>query len=156
DGVGLVAADLSHLEVSPTDLAAVRLELDRPLRRNRVVLIPVVLEGSMVDDELVVEENGGPGTDLDDPERVPLADGAVGTDKGVLTGVAGAIVPESAGAPLRAHFGVARLGVVPDLDLRCATEIDATIPFGSDLEIDVELEVAVILVGRQVDALTVI
>ena len=89
-------------------------------------------------------------------KRVPLADRLVGQDQGVLAGRAGAVVPEPARALVGPHAGVARLGEVPDLDLRVAAEIDAAIPLGADLEIDLQLDVAVVLVGGEVGALAVV
>ena len=118
--------------------------------------VPVVLQDGVVDDELAVEVDRGPGADLDDPERVPLADRLVGQDQRVLAGVAGAVVPEAARALVGAHPGVAGLGVVPDLDLGRAAEVDAAVPLGADLEVDEQLDVAVVLVGGQVDALAVV
>ena len=89
-------------------------------------------------------------------KRVPLAERLVGQDERVLAGVARAVVPEPARALVGAHLGVARLGEVPDLDLRRAAEIDAAVGLGADLVVDEQLDVAVVLVGGQVGALAVV
>ena len=59
----------------------------------------------MVHDELVVQVDRGPRTDLDDPEGVPLADRVVGQGQGVLAGLPGLLFqspPEPLSAPMRA------------------------------------------------------
>ena len=49
-----------------------------------------------------------------------------------------------------------RLGVVPDLNLRRAAQVDAAVALGTDLVVDQQLDVAVVLVGGEVGALAVV
>ncbi len=134
----------------------VGLELDRAAGRNRQRAIPVVLEDGVVHDELVVQVDRGAGTDLDDPEGVPLADGLVGHDQRVFARCAGAVVPQAARAFVGPHASIAGLAEVPDLDLRRAAEVNAAISLGTDLEVDQELDVAVVFVGGEIGSLAVV
>ncbi len=132
------------------------LELDEPARRQGERAVPVVLHDRVVDDELVVEVDRGPGADLADLQAIPLAERHVGQDEWVLAGRAGAVVPEAARALVRAELLLGLLGRVPDLDLRRRAEVDAAVGLRDGLVVDPELDVAVFLVGRQVGAMAVV
>src|SRR5690606_38707904 len=112
-------ADLADPDVAPPDLAAVRLELDRSRARQRLRPIPEVLHPGAVDGELVVQPHPGALADLDDADRVPLAERSVRLDERILAGRAGRVVPETAGALVGAEMPLAAfLRGVPDLHLR--------------------------------------
>ena len=51
----------------------------------------------MIDDELVIEPDGGAGADLPNEEAIPLAERLVGQHKRILAGGAGRVIPETAG-----------------------------------------------------------
>src|SRR5215467_13945241 len=80
---GFSVADVVDEDVSPADLAAVRLQHDRPPGAERRPAIPVVLYDGVVDDELVVQPDPGPIADLPDAKPVPLAEGAVRHHQGI-------------------------------------------------------------------------
>ena len=154
--IGRFSGDLPDLDVPPADLAAVGLKLDRALGRNGNGAVPEVFQDGMVHNELAIEVDRGPRPCLNNPEGVPLANGVVRQGQGVFAGVPGAVVPEPAGALGGAVLGIAGFSEIPDLNLRRTAEINPAVALGADLEIDEELDVAVILVGGQVDALTVV
>ena len=132
------------------------LKLDRAAGRDRQRAIPVVLEDGVIDDELVVQVDGGACTDLNDPERVPLADRLVGPHERVFAVAPGAVVPQAARAFVGLHAGITWVGKVPDLNLRRAAEINAAVSLGTDLEVDQELDVAVVFIGGEIDSLAVV
>ena len=89
-------------------------------------------------------------------KRVPLADRLVGLDERPLAGIVGVVVPQRSGAASRAVAHFARVVHVPDLHLRIAAEIDAGIAVVVDHQpVHVHLEIAVVLGGGEVDALSV-
>ena len=119
------------------------LQLDLPRRVDGLVPLPVVLEDGVVDHPLVVEVDGDPLADHEDPERVPLAHRAVGLLQRVLRPL---LVVEEAARPGRVRLGV------PDLHLRRAAEVEAAVSALLDLPVGEELEVAV--VARSVQRLS--
>ena len=139
---GLVAGDLADEDVPERERIAVGLELDLPRGVDRLVPLPIILQDDVVDDELVVEIDADALADHDDPERVPLADRAVGLFRG--DALALLVVVEAARAD-----GVGRR--VPDLDLGRAAEIEAAVAALLDLPVGQKLEIAV--VGRGAEAL---
>src|SRR5271157_2373399 len=171
-GVGGVGHEvLDGAQVGVEDHGAVELDLDLRTLHGHLLEVPEANRALVADlggnhavgrtvvlawVELAVEVDRGPRPGLDDPEGVPLADRVARQGQGVLAGVPGAVVPESARALVGTEVGIAGFGEIPDLDLRCAAEINAAVALGADLEIDEELDVAVILVGGQVDALAVV
>ena len=111
----------------------------------------------MIDDELVVEVDRRALADLEDAERVPLAERLVGQDERVLARGALAVVPQAAGALVGPAVPLAAfLGVVPDLHLRRGPQVDAAVGLGHRLVVEQQLDVAVLLVGGQVGALAVV
>src|SRR4051812_18686653 len=98
----------------------------------------------MVDDERVVQVDGRAGSDLEDPEVIPLAKRLVGPGERVPAGGAGAVVEQAAGALAGPAVPLAALaGGVPDLDLRGAAEVDAAVSLGDRLVVDPQLDVAI-------------
>jgi hypothetical protein len=84
-------------------------------------------------------------SDHEDAELVPLAEGFVGMDEGVLAGVAFGVVPEPAGAEFGAEIAAplaAGFGGVPDLDLGNGAEVDPGIGAGDGLVFEGQFEVA--------------
>ena len=133
------------------------LKLDWAVGGDGTRAIPVVFKEGMIHDELVIQVDGRASSHLDDPESVPLADRLVGSYERVLAGCSGAVVPQTAGAFVGLQpLDIIRVGEVPDLNLRGPTEIDTAISLRADLEVDQELDVAVIFVGRQVNSLAVV
>src|SRR5581483_12379428 len=107
--------DLADVDVPPADLAAVRLQLDDALFRQRQLVVPEVLQPGEIDDELVVEVDRDAFADHEDAEMVPLAERLVGQDERVLAGGALAVVPQAARALVGAQVPLAALlRVVPD------------------------------------------
>ena len=156
DLVGFVGGDLADRDVPPVDLVVVGLELDRAAGRDRQRAVPVVLEDAWSTMSLSFKIDRGARADLDDPERVPLADRIVGRTRGSLPGAPGLLFqrpPEPLSAPMRS---VSRLGEIPDLDLRGAAEVNAAISLRTDLEVDQQLDVAVVFVGGEIDPLAVV
>ncbi len=140
-----------------SDLAAVGLELDRPASEEGLRAIPEVLHRGVVDDPLTVQVDRRPRADLEDAETVPFAERPVGQDERVPAGGPEAIVEEAARALIGPAIPLAPLlGRVPDLHLRSAPEIDAAVGLGDGLVVDLQLDVAVILVRGQIGPLAVI
>ena len=110
----------------------------------------------MVDDELVIQVNRRACAHLDDPEGVPLADRVVGSSARIFSRRSCAVVPESTRSLIGAHASIARLAKVPDLDLGRPAQINAAVALGTDLEVDQELDVAVVLVCGEIDTLAIV
>src|SRR5438128_6127664 len=90
-------------------------------------------------------------------EMIPLAERLVGQHQRVLAGSAGAVVPEAAAAFVGAKVPLAAfLGVIPDLHLRRRSQVNAAVCLGHGLVVDLQLDVAVVLVGGQVGAVAVV
>ena len=144
-------------DVAPANLAAVRLQLDRPSAEQRQLAVPEVLQPGVIDDQLVVEINGRPLAHLEDAETVPFAERLVGQDERIFAGRALAVVPQAAAALVGAEVPLAAfLGVVPDLHLRRGAQIDAAVGLGHRLVFDEQFDVAVFLVGGQIGAVAVV
>src|SRR5438094_874373 len=72
-------------------------------------------------------------------EGVPLADGAVGIDERLLARGVALVVPQAAGADTLVDGEAAGEGLgVPDLHLRLAAQVDATVALGWNLPVAVE------------------
>ncbi len=76
--LGCTGAQLAHVDVAERQVGAVRLQLDRAAREDRLLPIPVVLHRHVVHDLDAVEEHGDLVADHADAERVPLAHRVVG------------------------------------------------------------------------------
>src|SRR5690606_2925354 len=103
DLVGFLRGDPANEHIPPANLAAVRLQLNRPGPRQRLVALPVVVHRGVIDDELTVQPDAGPLSHLNDPETVPLAERFVSVDQRQLSGSVLLVVEQSA----RALVGVA-------------------------------------------------
>jgi len=148
-------ADFPDEKVPPPDLAAVSLEHDRAFGGQGLGAIPVVLHGGSVDDQLIIQPDPGVIADLANSELVPFTKGIVGDDGGVASGSVWGVVEQTAGAEMGfsvGFFGVKGLCFVPDLDLRGASEIDATVCTGDGFVFDEKLDIAEFFVGRGVGA----
>ena len=156
DPVGLVGPDFAHEQVAPANFPAMGLELDRALEGHRSLAVVVILEQGMVHHELAIEPDADARADHEDADLVPLAERLVGQDQRVFTGSAGAVVPEAAGALVGAQGELRLLGVIPDLDLGAAPQVNARIGLGDRLVLKEQLEVAVILLRGGVGALAVV
>src|SRR5207253_2061647 len=156
--VRFIGPDLADEQVSPADLAAVRLQLDRARARQGVaaVFLEVVFEPGVIDHELVVEPNRHALADLNDAELVPFAERFVGEHEGVLTRSAFAVVPEPAGAFVRAEIELRLLGRIPNLHLRAATQVDAAVGERNGSIFDQEFDIAIVFVGGQERAFAVV
>jgi hypothetical protein len=183
DFVGFFGADFADEDVAPADLAAVGLELDGafgidgvvdPAGRwlvggfGFVVFFAVgqvtgfavgeeVFQHGVVDHDLAVEGDGDALADHADVEGVPLAEGFVHELGGVFAFWV-FVVPEAAGAEGFAEgdgFFVV-LGEVPNLNLRGAAQVDAAVAEGQHFVLHHEFEVAVVLVGGEVEAFAVV
>src|SRR5205085_2595227 len=122
----------------------------------RLATVEVVVEHLSVNGQLAVEPDRDARADHADAEGVPLSDRVVGLDERPLAGVVGVVVPERAGSLRRAVADLARVVGVPHLDLREAPQVDAAVAVvRNHLPVDVELEVGVVLVGRQEYAVAV-
>ena len=74
----LVGRDVAHIDGAPADLAAVRLEHERPACGERFSFFPIVFHRCALDDEAGVERDPHACTDLADTHGVPLAERFVG------------------------------------------------------------------------------
>ena len=176
-------ADLADIHIAPANLAAVGLQLDRAFGECRIfhpavghfflirlvafLLFSVsevaglfigeeVLEHRVVDHGLAVEDDGDTFTDHPDFKLVPLAKGLVHFLVRVFAGSALAVIPEATrtfGPTETLRVG---LGRIPNLHLRDAAEIHPAVSCGQCLVFDPKLEVAVILVGREIEPLAII
>src|SRR5262249_1491110 len=156
-GVRLLSRDFTEVNILPANLAAMRLELDGALGEEGPLAVPEVLPDGVIDHELVVEPDGRPRADLDDPELVPFAERLVRPAERVLARGAGAVVPEAPGPLVRPQVPLAALlGVVPDLNLRGGSQVNAAVGLGDGLVLDEHLDVAVLLFGHQVRAFSVV
>ena len=135
-----------------------RLNLDRTaVWEGRRALREVVGERLVIDDELVVQDDGHAVALDPDPEGVPLTGGPVRFHERVLGLGARRVVPEPAGALLAAEFEVSLAGRIPHLHLRVAAQIDAAVAAGLGKHpLHVQFEVGVVAVSREEHALAVI
>ncbi len=117
---------------------------------DRLAVVPVVLHGHVVDDQFAVEVDRDLVPDHDDPDCVPLADGLVRDLRRFARVLL--VVVEAAGTNLSADR---RACGVPDLHLRCASQVDAAVAVLLDLPVDEHLEIAVVLGRAQTAALAV-
>ena len=130
----------------------------RAARRHRqlVLVVVVIFQDGVIDHELVIQPDADPRADHDDAQLIPLAERLVGQHQRVFAGRAGAVVPQPAGAFVGAEVELRFLGVIPDLHLRAAAQIDAGVAQRHGLVLDEQLEVAVVLLGGGVIALAVV
>ena len=129
-----------------------------PALVGRELLVEVVFQHRVVHDQLVVQPDAHAVALHHDAEVVPFAERLVGQHERVLAGRALLIVPESARALRLPEFHGLRvvLREVPDLHLRHAAQVDAAVALRQHLVINEQLEVAVVLLGREVEALAVV
>ena len=156
---GRLGGDLAHEQVPPADFTAVRLQHDRALGRQRLRAVPVVLHHGAVHDELVVQPHPGTVADLANTELVPFAEGLVRQHQRIAAGRVGAVVEQSARSqvwPARRVLLVEDLSRVPDLYLRSAPQIDATVGRRHGLVLDQKLDVAELFVRRGIGPLAVV
>jgi len=152
---GFFLADFPDEKVPPADLAAVSLEHDGAFGWQGLGAIPVVFHGGTVDDQLVIQPDPCATSDLANSELVPFTEGLVGDGGGIASGSVRGIVEQAAGTEMGfsvGFFGVKGLCFVPDLDLRGASEIDATVCAGDGFVFDEKLDIAEFFVGRGVGA----
>src|SRR6266849_7826995 len=154
--LGLGGRNLANVDVAEADLRPVSLELDGALGNELQGAIVEVVQHLAGYRWLVVEPDPDARSDHLNPEGVPLADGIIGLDQGPFAGVIGVVVPQSARALGGAVPRLAGVVDVPDLHLRIAAKIDSRISVVADHEpIDIELEVAEVFGGGEVNALAV-
>ena len=132
------------------------LELDRAFLGHAQLAVVIVFELGVIHHEFVVEIHGDFVADHFDAERIPFAERFVGEDERVFAGRAGAVVPEAAGAFVSAEFEFGLFGVIPNLHLRHAAQINAAVGEGNGLVFHEQLEVAVVLFGRGVHSVAVV
>ena len=154
--VGFVGADFADEEAAPADFPAMGLELERAFGWNGQVAVVIIFEHSAIDGLFAVEPDPDTGADHDDVKMVPFAERFIGFDERVLSGRAGAIVPESAGAFISTEVELVLFGGIPDLDLGTAAQVNAAIGEGNGLVIDEQFEIAVELVGGEVETFAVV
>src|SRR6185437_1739999 len=155
--VGFVGGNLADEDVPPANLAAVRLQLDRPFPQKRLFAIPEVLQAGVVDDQLVIEIYRGPFAQLDNAEVIPFAERLIGQHERIFAGRAGTVVPQAAATLVSTNVPLAAfLGVIPNLHLRRGPQVNAAITLGQHLVIDQQFDVAIVRVGGQVDPIAVV
>ncbi len=133
------------------------LQLDRSFGKERQLAVPIVFHDGVVDHQLVVQPDGGASAHLPDAQVVPFAEGFIGQHQGIFARCAGAVVPQAAGAFVGAQIPFAAgFRVIPDLDLRCAAQVNAAVRLGYGLVIDEQFDVAVIFFGGGVGALAIV
>ena len=151
----LVGRDVAHIDGAPANLAAVRLEHERPARGEWFSFLPIVLHRCALDDEAGVERDPHACTDLADTHGVPLAERFVGGHDRIAAEGLGRVVEEPAGAEVRTAIGFLRiedLVKVPNLHLWIAAEVNAAVGFRDRLVFDQQLVVAERFVGGGVGA----
>ena len=141
--IPLSARQFAHIDILEMERVAVMLEFDGSRRVDRLVALPIVFERDIVDDAHAIQEYRDFFADHDNVETVPLS----GRKVGAACGFVGIflVVVESAGT-----FGIRAFRfVVPDIDLRAATQIDSAVAMRLDFPVYVEFEIAVIFeIGR--------
>ena len=113
-------------------MAAVVLQFDLAAGVDRNAAVPVVLHDGVVNDENAVEPDGDAFTDHFDAEAVPLSDRIIRDNESLARILL--VVVEAAGTNLP-------LVGIPDLDLRCAAEIEAGVAAGGDLPVAVQWKI---------------
>ena len=91
-----IVRDFTDENVAPTNLTAVRLELDHPARKQRPRPIPVVFHEHARDDFPIVEPHPGARSDLEYLDLVPLPEVFVRRPERIATQRAGRVVEEPA------------------------------------------------------------
>ena len=127
-----------------------------PFGRHWGLAVVVILEQGMVHHQLLVQPNADARADHDHVDTIPLAKRLVRQHQRVFAGGAGAVVPQSARPFVRAEREFGLFGVVPDLHLRAAAQIDARIRQRHGLVLDQQLEIAVVLLRGGVSPLAVV
>lgn len=144
-------------DVAPADFSPVSLQLDGAGRREWTTFVEVVLQWRFIDDEFVVEVNGDDVTNHLNLHAVPFAEGLIGENQGIFTRTAFFVVPKSSGAFVGTVFPFPSFfGGVPDLDLRNGAEVDAAVGLCDGLVLQKEDEVFVVLIGGEVESLSVV
>ncbi len=147
--VRFLRRDFSYEQIAPTNLTAVRLQLDRSGGHEWPLGVPIVFQHRIVDHQFAIQVNGRARADLTDEEPIPFAKRLVGQYQRILTWVVGRIVPKPTGSFVGADRELFLLGVIPDLHLRRTAQIDAAVSLRYGLVFDNQLDVAVIFLGGQ-------
>ena len=150
-----VGRDVAHIDGAPANLAAVRLEHERPACGERFSFLPEIFHRRALDDEAGVERDPHACTDLADTHGVPLAERFVGGHDRIAAEGLGSVVEESTGAEVRTAVGFLRiedLVKVPNLHLWITTEVNAAVGFRDSLVFDEQFVVAERFVGGGVRA----
>ena len=151
-------------DVAPANFAAVGLQLDRPAGDEGLALvlgsfaIPKVGEGRFVHHELAIELNRYDLADHLNVKGIPLAERFVSKHERIAArGAGGAVVPKTARTLVSADLPFAAfLGGVPNLHLRHAAQVNTAVGLGDRLVIHVQLKVAIVFHGAEVQALAII
>src|SRR5687768_4200621 len=81
-----ISRNLANEDIAPADFAAVRLELNRPLRPQRLGAVPEVFHLRMVHHQFVVQVNRGDIAGLNDTELIPFAEWLVSQNERIFSG----------------------------------------------------------------------
>lgn len=154
---GVAVLEFFDVDVAPLHGSTVGLELNGACFGKRSFFVEEVEELGVVNDELAVEVNGHLFANELDGDGIPFANRLVGMDEGFATFGALGVVPEASGTFFGAVFPAATgFGGVPELNLGNSAEVDSTVGLGIEFEFKAKLEIGVIFLGGEVEAVAVV
>ena len=110
----------------------------------------------MLDDRFVIEPNAHPRTHHDDAEGIPLTERLVSQHQRILTGSARRVIPKTARPLVSPDAELGFFGVIPNLHLRNASQVNPRISQRNRLVLQEQFEIAVILLSRGIGAIATI
>ena len=153
----LPVRDFPDEKVAPANFSAMGLELNRSLVPERVRAIPEVFHFGMIHHQLIIQENRGVILGLNDSKGVPLTKRSVSQHHRVFAGGTLTVVPKPTGSLVGIDVPFAALfGVIPDLNLRVAAQVNSAVSLRYGFVVDHEFDVSIILIGREVHPMTIV
>jgi len=107
--------------------------------------------------QLIIQENRGVILGLNDSKGVPLTKRSVSQHHRVFASGTWTVVPKTTGSLVGIDVPFATLfGVIPDLDLRVAAQVNSAVSLCYGFVVDQEFDVSIILIGREVHPMTIV
>ena len=155
----LICIDVSHEDIPPTYFTTVRLQHDGAFVRKRLLTVPEVFHHCAIDNEGIVEPDPRSHSNLANAKLIPLTKRPVRKYQRITARGTGRIVKQASRTQVRLPRGILRIEdliPVPDLNLRCATQIDAAVGIGDCLVFNKEFDISEFLVSGRIRPVAVV